>query len=80
MMSSASTLTKSKGNLVRPDDPSYDDSIKQWATNAARKASIVAFVKDEKDVDLAIKYDGKGLDALSFEVLIMFAGIKKAAS
>ena len=29
---------------------------------------------------LAIKYDGKGLDALSFEVLIMFAGIKKAAS
>jgi FAD/FMN-containing dehydrogenase len=55
-MSSASALTEFKGDLVRPGDPGYDDSIKRWAGNAARKASIVAFVKDEKDVGLAIKY------------------------
>jgi FAD/FMN-containing dehydrogenase len=55
-MSSASALTEFKGDLVRPDDPGYDDALKRWAANAARKASIVAFVKDEKDVSLAIKY------------------------
>ena len=55
-MSSASALTEFKGDLVRQGDPGYDDSIKRWAANAARKASIVAFVKDEKDVALAIGY------------------------
>ncbi|KAF8351213.1 hypothetical protein F5887DRAFT_1155375 [Amanita rubescens] len=33
-----------------------DDAIKRWAANAARRASLVAFVKDEEDVILAIKY------------------------
>ena len=61
-MSTASTLTEFKGDLVRQGDPGYDDSLKRWAANAARKASIVAFVKDEKDVGLAIKYArGSGL-------------------
>ena len=56
-MSSASNLTTEfKGDLVRPGDPGYNDAIRRWAANAARKASIIAFVKDEKDVVLAIKY------------------------
>ena len=55
-MSSVSTLTELKGDLVRPGDPGYDDALKRWAANATRKASIVAFVKDEEDVALAIKY------------------------
>ena len=55
-MSSVSTLTEFKGDLVRPGDPGYDDALKRWAANATRKASIVAFVKDEEDVALAIKY------------------------
>ena len=59
-MSSASTLTDFKGDLVRPGDPGYDDALKRWAANAARKASIVAFVKDEDDVALAIKYARDG--------------------
>ena len=54
-MSSAS-LTEFKGDLVRPGDPGYDDALKRWAANASRKASVVAFVKDEADVALAIKY------------------------
>ena len=45
-----------KGDLVRPGDPGYDDALKRWAANAARKASVVAFVKDEQDVAFAIKY------------------------
>ena len=55
-MSSVSTLTEFKGDLVRPGDPGYDDALKRWAANATRKASIVAFVRDEEDVALAIKY------------------------
>ena len=56
-MSSASILaTEFKGDLVRPGDRGYDDALKRWAANAVRKASVVAFVKDEKDVALAIKY------------------------
>jgi FAD/FMN-containing dehydrogenase len=56
-MSSISALsTKFKGDLVKPDDVGYDDAIKRWAANAARRASLVAFVKDEEDVVLAIKY------------------------
>ena len=56
-MSSISTLSaKFRGDLVKPDDDGYDDAIKRWAANAARRASLVAFVKDEEDVVLAIKY------------------------
>jgi FAD/FMN-containing dehydrogenase len=56
-MSSTSILaTEFKGDLVKPGDPGYDDALKRWAANAVRKASVVAFVKDEKDVALAIKY------------------------
>ncbi|KAF8333277.1 hypothetical protein F5887DRAFT_922104 [Amanita rubescens] len=56
-MSFASNLILGfKGDLVRPGDPGYDDALKRWAANASRKASVVAFVKDEEDVALAIKY------------------------
>ena len=45
-----------RGDLVTPTHPEYDSAITRWAINAKRRASIVAFVKDEADVVLAIKY------------------------
>lgn len=37
-------------------DTGYDAAISRWAVNAARRANIVAFVKDEADVASALKY------------------------
>jgi len=45
-----------KGDLVTPTDPGYAKAIARWAANAERQAKVVAFVKDEADVVLAIKY------------------------
>ncbi|PFH52593.1 hypothetical protein AMATHDRAFT_46144 [Amanita thiersii Skay4041] len=45
-----------KGDIVTPTDPGYSDAITRWAANATRKASVVAFVKDEQDVASAIKF------------------------
>ncbi|TBU32020.1 FAD-binding domain-containing protein [Dichomitus squalens] len=45
-----------KGDIVTPSDADYDQAIARWAKNAARKAAVVAFVKDAEDVSLAIKY------------------------
>ncbi|KAI0663139.1 FAD-binding domain-containing protein [Cubamyces menziesii] len=45
-----------KGDIVQPGDPGYDQAIARWAKNAARKAAVVAFVKDEEDVASAIAY------------------------
>ncbi|KAF8639953.1 hypothetical protein AX17_001203 [Amanita inopinata Kibby_2008] len=45
-----------KGDLVTPADADYVEAIARWAANAVRKASVVAFVKDEEDVALAIEY------------------------
>ncbi|PIL36858.1 hypothetical protein GSI_00548 [Ganoderma sinense ZZ0214-1] len=45
-----------KGDIVTPGDSTYDQSIARWAKNAARKAAVVAFVKDPEDVALALKY------------------------
>ncbi|KAM6495652.1 hypothetical protein JOM56_008358 [Amanita muscaria] len=47
---------KFKGDLVRPGDRGYSEAIARWAANASREASIIAFVRDEEDVALAIKY------------------------
>ena len=45
-----------KGDIVQPGDPGYDQAIARWAKNAARKAAVVAFVKDAGDVASAIAY------------------------
>jgi FAD/FMN-containing dehydrogenase len=45
-----------KGDIVTPDDPGYETAIARWASNAQRKAKIVAFVKDAEDVSAAIKF------------------------
>ncbi|KAG6864200.1 hypothetical protein C0991_011625 [Blastosporella zonata] len=45
-----------KGDLVTPDAVDYQKAIARWAVNAQRRAKVVAFVKDEADVGLAIKY------------------------
>jgi len=44
------------GDLVTPTHPQYESAIARWALNAQRRASIVAFVKHEADVVLAIKF------------------------
>lgn len=48
--------TAFKGDIVTPSDPDYDQAIARWAKNAARKAAVVAFVKDSEDASLAVKY------------------------
>lgn len=45
-----------KGDIIIPSDPDYEKAIARWARNAARRAAIVAYVKDPEDVSLAIKY------------------------
>ncbi|KAH9955082.1 FAD-binding domain-containing protein [Russula dissimulans] len=56
-MSSLATFKQSfKGDIVTPDDADYAEAIARWASNAERRARIVAFVKDTDDVALALKY------------------------
>jgi FAD/FMN-containing dehydrogenase len=45
-----------KGDIVTPSDPDYVASIARWATNAVKKAKIVAFVNGSEDVSLALKF------------------------
>jgi FAD/FMN-containing dehydrogenase len=52
----ASLKASFKGDLITPKDPGYDLAISRWAKNAARRARLVAFVKDEEDVALAIQF------------------------
>ena len=44
------------GDIVTPNDPDYPAAIGRWALNAQIRAQVVAFVKSEADVALAIKY------------------------
>jgi FAD/FMN-containing dehydrogenase len=56
-MSDISNLRQSfKGDIVTPTDPGYEEAIARWVANSARRARIVAFVKDTADVSLALKY------------------------
>ncbi|RPD66672.1 FAD-binding domain-containing protein [Lentinus tigrinus ALCF2SS1-7] len=45
-----------KGDLLTPGDAGYETAIARWARNAARKAAVVAFVKDAEDVSRAVTY------------------------
>jgi hypothetical protein len=45
-----------KGNIITPDDPNYQAAIARWASNAERRAKIVAFVKDAEDVSAAVTF------------------------
>jgi FAD/FMN-containing dehydrogenase len=45
-----------KGDLVTPTDPDYTSAIARWARNAQMSAGVVAFVKNEEDVALALAY------------------------
>jgi len=44
------------GEVVTSDDEGYTQAIARWAVNAERNARVVAFVKDDDDVALALKY------------------------
>ncbi|KAI5117034.1 hypothetical protein M0805_002250 [Coniferiporia weirii] len=58
MSNSTFDLFKSafKGDLVLPGDKDYEKAISRWASNAARRARIVAFVRDAEDVSLAVGF------------------------
>jgi FAD/FMN-containing dehydrogenase len=49
-------ISKFQGDIVTPVDAAYEEAITRWAFNAQRRAKIVAFVKEEKDIGLALKY------------------------
>ncbi|KAI9001297.1 FAD-binding domain-containing protein [Trametes punicea] len=56
-MSDLRTLKSAfKGDILTPGDPGYEEAIARWAKNAARRAAVVAFVKDAQDVSRAIAY------------------------
>ena len=44
------------GDLVTSTDPDYETAIHRWASNAVRRAKVVAFVKGTVDVALALSY------------------------
>jgi len=45
-----------EGDIVTPHDADYEQAIDRWASNARRRAAVVAFVKSPEDVAFAIKY------------------------
>ena len=45
-----------KGDISTPNDADYAQAISRWALNAQANAKIVAFVKTNEDVALAIAY------------------------
>jgi len=56
-MSDFATFKKAfKGDLILPSDPDYPTAVARWAVNAERNAKIIACVKDNEDVVLAISY------------------------
>lgn len=42
------------GDIVLPGEDRYEDAIRRWSRGAQRPAGIVAFVKTNEDVGLAI--------------------------
>lgn len=56
MPSSHISIASFKGDIVTPSNPDYEKAISRWAKNATRRASIIAFVKDDQDVALAINH------------------------
>ena len=45
-----------KGDLILPDHPEYTKAIARWCHTAERFAGLVAFVRDEEDVALVIRF------------------------
>jgi FAD/FMN-containing dehydrogenase len=56
MSSLAELKAAFKGELVFPEDPDYSAAIARWSITAERNAAVVAFVKTNEDVAIAIKY------------------------
>ncbi|KAJ3507214.1 hypothetical protein NLJ89_g6435 [Agrocybe chaxingu] len=50
------TIPNFKGDVMTAVHPEYLKAISRWAANAARKAKVVAFVKDAQDVVQALQY------------------------
>ncbi|KAJ7596373.1 hypothetical protein C8J56DRAFT_882129 [Mycena floridula] len=45
-----------KGDFLTEQHADFSKSLDRWAANARREAKIVAFVKDNQDVTIALKY------------------------
>ncbi|KAJ7596435.1 hypothetical protein C8J56DRAFT_816199 [Mycena floridula] len=48
--------TNFKGDFLTANDADFSKALDRWASNARQEAKIVAFVKDNDDVLLALKY------------------------
>ncbi len=44
------------GDWITPDHPDYSKAIVRWATNAERRAKVVAFVKSAQDAVIVLRY------------------------
>jgi hypothetical protein len=42
--------SKVSGEVLTPDHPGYNDSIRHWASNAERRASVVVQVSSTEDI------------------------------
>lgn len=52
-----------KGEVITPADSDYTEIRHRWARNATKDAAVIACVKDEADVVLAVRHaQAKGLD------------------
>jgi len=44
------------GDWITPDHPSYSGAIGRWASNAERRAAVVAFVRSAQDVAIVLNH------------------------
>ena len=44
------------GDWITTDHPRYKEAIARWAANAERRATAVAYVKNDQDVAIVLKY------------------------
>jgi len=47
---------KLKGEVITAEHPDYTKAISRWAANAERRAKVVAFVKDNEDIAVALNF------------------------
>ena len=61
------------GDVLSPSHPDFDESLRRWATNTIKRASLVIFPKTEEDVATAVRY------AVSENLEIAIKGINDLA-
>ena len=44
------------GTVLTPGDDGYEEHLKRWATNAERRAAVIALVTSAADVSAAVQF------------------------